>query len=275
MSPLGRRLPGALALSFVLLWSAGALTPVAAQEPGGVTARPDAVVHGFPTAGEPSVGLLAYEKLECTATLIGCRTALTAAHCLCFDAAFEPPRLRLGDACREHASLLDPAGKRLFFQHAGWFGIEDLSIHPGWGDDGLDDLAILRLDRPVTGVRPARINDLEPVPDDLPGSVVAFGRTRRDQADQGLKRTGDIHFGGCAGDFLCWWLLADPEPGDSRAGLCFHDSGGAVFADLAGAGAGAGAEAGVGAGVGAGSSYCRRSCVITLTEARRSESSCS
>lgn len=239
MSRRRRRAPGLPPALFSLSMAvaAGATAaelPVAARA---VTALPGEVVFGVPSPEEPSVGLLVYERLECAATLIGCRTAVTAAHCLCYDPAFEPPRLLLGDECRGHASQLDPAGKRLFFQHAGWFEVEGLEVHPGWDESGGDDLAILRLDRPVTGVRPAEINDLAPVPKAVPGQVVAFGRTLRDRADQGIKRVGDVTFGGCAGDFLCWWLLAEPEADDSRSGLCFHDSGGAVFADLAGGGA--------------------------------------
>ena len=38
--------------------------------------------------------------------------------------------------------------------------------------------------------------------------------------------------GVCGGDFLCWWLFERPDPGESLAGLCFHDSGGPLFAEL-------------------------------------------
>ncbi|HEX6200247.1 MAG TPA: PPC domain-containing protein, partial [Thermoanaerobaculia bacterium] len=86
-----------------------------------------------------------------------------------------------------------------------------------------------------SGLVPAPINDVGPIPPGTRGELVAFGRTRRELADQGIKRTGPVIADPCGPDFLCWWLSQTPDPGASLAGLCFHDSGGAVLADLPGA----------------------------------------
>ena len=51
------------------------------------------IVNGIPTHLQPTTGALLFvgpdlktQFLDCSAVLIGCRTALTAAHCLCKDA---------------------------------------------------------------------------------------------------------------------------------------------------------------------------------------------
>ena len=171
----------------LLLAAALLAAPLAAEE-APVTPLPAEVVYGIPTGDYPSVGLLTYRRMECTATVIGCRTVLTAAHCLCYDPAFDPPRLLLGDECRNHGELADPSTKRFFLQHAGWFGIEEMIIHPGWDDRGWDDLAILRLDRPVSASgrrRSATGSRCRPGPTPGSSASVAPVRTGRTRGSSG------------------------------------------------------------------------------------------
>src|SRR5258708_6204371 len=81
------------------------------------------IVNGVPTQDFPTVGELVFFDTmgsplsSCTGTLIGCETVLTAAHCVCNDAA---------DAA---SCLLTPPGQVLFFlQHAGIFQAQSIAI---------------------------------------------------------------------------------------------------------------------------------------------------
>ncbi len=195
------------------------------------------VFNGVPTTGFPAVGLLTYPEVECTVTLIGCSTVLTAAHCACFDFSSSQGRLLIGDACRNRPDLLDPAGKRVFFQHAGFYELEEIVLHPLWGEPGEPghDLAILRLDRPVEGVLPVAINRRSSPSDGTQATLVGFGRTSRDVEDQSIKRTGRATtVGECPDHLVCWRIDAPLAPPGEEAGLCFNDSGGPLFADMGG-----------------------------------------
>jgi hypothetical protein len=69
------------------------------------------IVNGLTDNLHPTVGLFSTNGGECTATLIGCQTVLTAAHCVCTlpnDTTLD------GAACAARADLLTPAGKTAF-----------------------------------------------------------------------------------------------------------------------------------------------------------------
>src|SRR5256885_16797800 len=70
------------------------------------------VVNGLTDNLHPSVGLFKTNGGECSATLIGCQTVLTAAHCVCTqsnDITLD------GIACAARADLVTAAGQSVVF----------------------------------------------------------------------------------------------------------------------------------------------------------------
>ena len=110
----------------------------------------------------------------CTATMIGCETVLTAAHCV------EPG----------HPSFV-------FLPHAGLFPVASLALNPAPG--GLQvyrkDLAVLKLGAPITGIRPSALNTMGPVPDGTLGTIVGHGFTLANEL--GLKQVGKVTTSPC------------------------------------------------------------------------------
>lgn len=197
-------------------------SPAAAETPK--------IVHGSNEAGYPAVGWLRTNAGFCTATLIGCQTVLTAAHCICTNNAGE----ELPPAQCASAGLMNPAGKSVFFHHAGGFNVSSVAVHPqrNPGDDVSDplhDLAVLRLATPVTGIAPAVINQSGAVANGASGVIVGFGVTNGFADDLGVKRSGAITTGNCdvIPGHLCWQFDG------AQSNTCGGDSGGPLFVTTA------------------------------------------
>src|SRR5690606_28847630 len=108
----------ALALAAALALGGGA----AAQEPA-PPVRP-LIANGLP-ADWAEVGKLFTRTGACTATLVGCRTVLTAAHCVCAPGGPGPP-------CGSGEFADRPEDLVLFLPRAGFFAVEGLRIAPGY-----------------------------------------------------------------------------------------------------------------------------------------------
>lgn len=191
--------------------------------------QPAKIVNGDYEFGYPAVGWLDTNGSFCTATLIGCRTLLTAAHCVCTN----PAGVALPAAECLSAGLLDPSTKAVFFHHAGVFGVTTIDVHPGLVPLGgsqlpLHDLAVIHLATPVTGIAPALINQLAAVAGDTQGTIVGFGRTDASSTGVGIKRSGGITTSACdIPGHLCWIFSG------SQSSTCNGDSGGPLFIDSA------------------------------------------
>jgi hypothetical protein len=199
--------------------------PLSAQSPSG-----EKITNGVLDPLHPTVGLFIVDG-ECTATLIGCRTVLTAAHCICGD--------HLGGVkCTARPDLVDPAGKLVFFQNAGLFALSSLAVDPAYNAyTGVSDLAILHLARPVTNIAPSPLNRTGPPPLGSPGVIVGFGSTHTDSTDDGLKRQGTVKTAACdppANGFVCWNFKKPLHAPGSNSDTCFGDSGGPLFLSLGG-----------------------------------------
>lgn len=188
------------------------LTYVTGQAPG---AR---IVNGFPTTWYPSVGALLHLNngvfaSSCTATLIGCNTVLTAAHCVARD---------------------DDAGNyRMYFQHGGMVKVK--SIHwqkedyrPPTRYEERADIAVLTLAEPVSGIAPHPINDDREHAENVPGVIVGFGQTGGPATDAGWKRFGKVTVADCKAEsakneMVCWTY------DDRDSNTCNGDSGGPLL----------------------------------------------
>jgi hypothetical protein len=205
--------------------------PLNAQSPKPID---DKITNGVLDNLHPTVGLFNNDG-ECSATLIGCSTVLTAAHCICESLSGNDFN---GVPCQARPDLVGPEGKLVFFQHAGLFTLSSIAVNPAYNShSGVSDVAILHLATPVTNIAPSPLNRVSLPPLGLPGEIVGFGSTRTNSTDDGLKRRGVVTTAACdppAPGFVCWKFKRPlGEPG-TNSDTCFGDSGGPLFLPLGG-----------------------------------------
>ena len=164
-------------------------------------------------------------KVGCTGTLVSPNIVLTAAHC----------------------TVLLKNIKAVFFPHAGVFSLgQPPIVHEHFKADlsrlPEADIAILVLSQPVTGIRPASINDAADISAGDEGQIVGYGARRyyassggplsEDQvlAATGLKIRARVKTSSCVGDFLetaiCWRFV---DAGANFGTTCKGNSGGPLF----------------------------------------------
>ena len=192
------------------------------------------IVNGLPTQSFPTTGALLHSTSAitddnaeswCSGTLIGCRTFLTAAHCV------------RGDTNTSHYQV--------YLQHGGLYAVSTIRIHPSYNADySGNDLAVLKLATPVTGIDPTTINtthDLEAIGVGLGGTIAGFGRSGgagSGSNDYGIKQVGAIVTGDCDTDetagesndkLVCWNYESPIGPAGVDSNTCNGDSGGPLF----------------------------------------------
>ncbi|HEX4961949.1 MAG TPA: trypsin-like serine protease [Thermoanaerobaculia bacterium] len=178
--------------------------------------------NGLLTSNFPAVGHFFTNDGTCTATLIGCQTALTAAHCVC-------PEGSSGATC----GTPNPANMLLFFQHSGAFAVSSVAVHPNWQPSvalGRHDFAVLHLASPVSGIQPAPLNLGSKPALGTAATLVGFGTTPTTPA--GLKRFGTAVLSSCADPnslALCYDFLDPVGAPGSDSTACPGDSGGPMF----------------------------------------------
>lgn len=164
----------------------------------------------------------------CTATLIGCETVLTAAHCVCDGT---------GASCQAGGPH-EPTPSRysVFLQHAGAFAVASIAVNPSYDGD-VADVAVLRLAAPVTGIPPTPINRTVTPPHGTTGTIVGFGRQGGSYSDYGLKREGTVSLAACPNDVsnvssVCWDFDQPLGAPGTDSNTCHGDSGGPLFVDF-------------------------------------------
>ncbi|MFQ5478585.1 MAG: trypsin-like serine protease [Candidatus Binatia bacterium] len=196
---------------------------VAADQGIGAAGPPGRIVNGRPTAAHPAVGALIYGSnphaglMVCSGTMVGCRTFLTAAHCVCDYR---------GSSCQGSAAPY--AGLySVYLQNVGFRRVESIVVHPAYVFPHAD-LAVVKLARAVDGLRPVALASRSPLPGVL-GTIVGFGRTGGNNEDYGLKRDGTTVIGSCEGfseeDLVCWAFDG------SLSNTCNGDSGGPLLTE--------------------------------------------
>jgi hypothetical protein len=199
--------------------------------------------NGTLTADYPSVGVIMYPSggTECTGTLIAPNIVLTAAHCFI--------RNKVINNKIEYYCQNIPNIDWIFFPHAGLFKIDKRKILDDWEHNDcqipIGDLAILKLDRPVSGIKPATFNENNGFLSER-ATIVGYGvRKYYDNGKElppdtlirysGLKAVANVKLSPCGTDgtlknALCWKFDSAQDAGST----CEGDSGGPLFAQQSG-----------------------------------------
>jgi hypothetical protein len=188
----------------------------------------------YPTTAQLLYGNSVYDGFAaCTATLIGCDTVLTAAHCVC-------PMMT---DCANPENVIPPEILWVFLQNAGTYAVSEVHVHPLATIPGAD-VAVLKLTQTVTGVTPTPINDVAPLAFGTVGTIVGFGVSDSRFGEPGVKRFGQIETIDCAAlsqvapdvsftneELICW-RYEDPGNLGEDSNVCYGDSGGPLYATV-------------------------------------------
>lgn len=187
------------------------------------------IVNGVVTAAYPSTGAMLFGSsaenavFHCTGTLIGCSSFLTAAHCV--------------------APNPDPSQYKVYFQHAGIYDVREVFFQKDKYKYPQGDIAILKLNKPVSGIGASSINSIRPVLFETLGTIVGFGRSGGLREDYGIKQIGNVKTVDCRkglssnlsnDKFLCWEFNAPVGNPGENSNTCNGDSGGPLFVDSGG-----------------------------------------
>lgn len=182
------------------------------------------VVNGTPVVDYPTSGGLLFGDnpsdafMQCTGTLVGCDTFVTAAHCVCADV----------QTCNQPFA---PSSLWVYLQNAGVYGVESVTAQPGYQFPGFGDIAVIKLTEPVKGIVPTPIITSNP-PVNAQLTIVGYGLTFNDEGDSGIKREGALQRVSCNNfsdnSHMCF------NPGSSPSVSCSGDSGGPNYIDIGG-----------------------------------------
>ena len=219
--------------------------------PGAViAAEPDdpEIVNGSVTPDFPAVGqLVEYLPPElpasdglgvCTVTLVGCSTAVTAAHCVCDPVG----RQASGADCQPGESAApDPDQYGVFLPNLGLRDVASIDVHPDYDPEANfdNDLAVLRLVGEVAGIRPLALATGTSPESGTSGLIVGFGVGGAGTAlgAPGIKRQGDVVVSECSfvSDKQFCTEFEEPlgSPGDNAA-PCDADGGAPLLIDEGG-----------------------------------------
>jgi hypothetical protein len=227
-----------LVLAANLIFGCGQVTP--AEEVGSTTS---AIVNGSLHHGHPAVGIMLTGTSLCTVTLVGCKTVLSAAHCLYASDSngdnilcnasnkpantscdtnlgvlrYDKVQIVFGCSNLDNCSADKYFDSTAVYTHASYPGAYPYTA----------DLAVVRLDRapavtplPVTASSPSKGMKL---------TMVGYGITDYENNDSGTKRVGTTKV-----DKVESSHFSHEAASGGNAGICSGDSGGPAFATVGG-----------------------------------------
>ena len=173
-----------------------------------VEQREAAILNGVPDTGHPAVGALG--NIFCTATLVGSRTVLTAAHCLHDASAYS---FVLGEKSYAAAKVI---------AHPEWTEVSSLPELPNadW-KFSVNDIGVLLLVDQVVGIEPMRLATRTPTVGQTV-TLVGFGVTST--GGGGQKNKVDNVVGNVGASFVLFGNYGGLVGGDGLT--CTGDSGG-------------------------------------------------
>jgi V8-like Glu-specific endopeptidase len=171
-----------------------------------------AIVNGTVDPGHPAVGVQTVQgELWCTATLIGTRTVLTAAHCVVPE---EKPPYTLSP---QQGFSLDGVATPI--------PAASVTYHPGYDAVNIDnDVAVIRLSQDVPGITPVQLATTAPVVGETI-EIVGYGVTSEYAEDDGTKRRTQNTVGLVTPTQYVFYGASG-----SVGSHCYGDSGGPSFA---------------------------------------------
>lgn len=174
------------------------------DEPLHAVPREFPITDGVVDTGHPNVGLLLIDaqggvaKSICTATLVGKKTVLTAAHC-----------------CKPSVNILFQLGTKVH-------QVTKVIPHPSWTSLYKHDIGLAILKDPLT-VGPAEAGTVSPTAG-MKITLVGFGRTATNVKDSGKKRKASNTIAGVSSGYF-----TVTGSGSGVGNTCTGDSGGPVF----------------------------------------------
>ena len=178
--------------------------------------RESSIINGSQENGYPAVGALhSGNQAACTATLVGKRTVLTAAHCVTTKT---PPY-----------TLLQPVN----FYVGGFYGGTKYSavavaVHPNYAGGNKSDVAVVRLSKDVVGVTPKQIASTAPsVGENV--ILIGYGKTGENSGTFGTKRRANNSIGLVESQIYRLY-----GAGGTTGNVCDGDSGGPTFTSRGG-----------------------------------------
>lgn len=177
--------------------------------------RHQAIVNGSLDTGHPAVGALhSGNQAACTATLVGQRTVLTAAHCV-----LDP----------DTGNTLQPVNFYVNgFPGGTKYTATAVVTHPNYSGGNQSDIAVVRLTQDVAGVQPMQVTNTAPT---MGESVllVGYGLPAEETGEFGTKRQAASVIGKVTSTVISFYGASA-----TKGNTCNGDSGGPTFANRGG-----------------------------------------
>ena len=195
---------GALGV-WLIGWAAGCGDFAVQLAPEAVDSERSAIVSGKIDKGHPAVGILhSGTGSACTATLIGPKTLLTAAHCVTTQ--------------KKPHKVLSPIRFIVGSLSGKMYPGVSAAVHPNYSGGNKSDIAVVRLYKPVTGVAPMPWSVTKPTKGE-PITLVGYGRTSTTSNEFGTKRKTSNKVGQVSSTVFSFF-------GSNGGSVCQGDSGG-------------------------------------------------